>query len=138
MVRCSAKLSTAIQRASPEGAHLAVSQGLRGLLCQPEFQDLDDLRRLATRLEEAPHRLDASSSPGLPGRGLERAGAPPCSPRTVRCRSGRHRCRSPHNSRGDGGTFGQVALLLIGPMRMAYATARAAVSAVAGTLSRDC
>jgi len=121
------------QRASPEDAHLAVSQGLSGLLCQPEFQDLDDLRRLIAQLEEAPHRL---VPPPLASQGGIWIGQEHPLPALERCAvvQAGYQCRNPHNSCGGGGTFGQVAL--IGPMRMAYATARAAVSAVAGTLSK--
>jgi len=96
------------QRASPEDAHLAVSQGLSGLLCQPEFQDLDDLRRLIAQLEEAPHRL---VPPPLASQGGIWIGQEHPLPALERCAvvQAGYQCRNPHNSCGGGGTFGHSA-----------------------------
>ena len=98
----------------------ALATGLAGLLAQPEFSQTLSLRPLVELVEDAPQKL--LPQPGIwigaehPHRALHQ-----CAVVQANYRS------------GDGGV-GQVAL--VGPMRMAYATARAAVGSVAQALER--
>ena len=117
----------------------AVALGLSGLLAQPEFSQTARLRPLIKLVEEEPHRLlqgkgpdspwAPSAAPGVavPGGGVWIGGEHP-HPALRACAVVQASYRS-----GDGG-LGQVAL--VGPMRMAYATARAAVRSVATSLQR--
>ena len=119
----------------------AVALGLSGLLAQPEFSQTANLRPLIKLVEEEPQRL-------LRGKGLGSAwtGAP-----AAAMAEGFHGdgvwigAEHPHPAlracsvvqasyRTGDGSLGQVAL--VGPMRMAYATARAAVRSVATSLQR--
>ncbi|MFQ6538482.1 MULTISPECIES: HrcA family transcriptional regulator [Aphanothece] len=100
----------------------AVASGLGGLLAQPEFSQTASLRPLLQLVEDTPQQVLGPRADAIwigrehPHGALERCAVVQASYTT-----------------GDGAQ-GQVAL--VGPMRMAYATARAAVHSVAATLSR--
>ena len=98
----------------------AVTTGLAGLLAQPEFSQTLSLRPLVELVEDAPQQL-------LPQAGIWIGAEHP--------HRALHQCAvvQANYRSGDGG-IGQVAL--VGPMRMAYATARAAVRSVAQVLER--
>ena len=118
--------SHAIARGSQgEGA---VAMGLGGLLSQPEFQRSESLRPLLQLVEEEPQRLLQSELALDPERGGVWIGNEHPHPALQQCAVVQASYRT-----GSGGQ-GQVAL--VGPMRMAYATARAAVQAVAASLER--
>ena len=109
-------------------ADRAMAMGLGGLLSQPEFQRSDSVRPLLQLVEQEPQALlrsDRSEDAALGGIWI---GQEHPNPALHHCAVVQARYRS-----GDGGE-GQVAL--VGPMRMAYATARAAVQAVAQSLER--
>ncbi|MCT0211961.1 HrcA family transcriptional regulator [Synechococcus sp. CS-1324] len=124
--------------ANPEGA---VALGLSGLLAQPEFSQTAMLRPLVKLVEEEPQRLLRRKGPesawasdppdandaANPGDGVW-IGAEHPHPALRACSVVQASYRT-----GDG-SRGQVAL--VGPMRMAYATARAAVRTVATSLQR--
>ena len=98
----------------------AVASGLAGLLAQPEFSQTASLRPLVELVEDNPRQLLQQGGIWIGAEHPHRA---------------LHACalvQADYRS-GDGGV-GQVAL--IGPMRMAYATARAAVRSVASVLER--
>ncbi len=98
----------------------AVASGLAGLLAQPEFSQTASLRPLVELVEEAPQQVLQQGGIWIGAEHPHRA---------------LHQCalvQADYRS-GDGGV-GQVAL--VGPMRMAYATARAAVRSVALVLER--
>ncbi|MFO7629114.1 MAG: heat-inducible transcriptional repressor HrcA [Prochlorococcaceae cyanobacterium] len=100
----------------------AVAAGLSGLLGQPEFHRTASLRPLLQLVEESPQKV-LGPGPGSIWIGTEHP------------HSALEQCsvvQAPYRS-GDGG-LGQVAL--VGPMRMAYATARVAVQSVAAILQR--
>jgi heat-inducible transcriptional repressor len=110
-----------------DGAGTAVAAGLGGLLAQPEFACTSTLLPLVRLVESAPDQVlgpqGGSELQSLvwigrehPHAALEQCSVVQCSYRT-----------------GDGGS-GLVAL--VGPMRMAYATAQAAVRSVAQLLQR--
>ncbi len=108
------------RRVLPAGGDSAVAMGLAGLLGQPEFSDTASLRPLVELVEDAPLQV-------LQQGGIWIGAEHP--------HEALHRCavvQADYRS-GDGGV-GQVAL--VGPMRMAYATARAAVRSVAQVLER--
>ncbi|SBO44865.1 Heat-inducible transcription repressor HrcA [Cyanobium sp. NIES-981] len=100
----------------------AVASGLGGLLAQPEFSQTASLRPLVQLVEDTPQQLLGPRADAIwigqehPHGALERCAVVQAAYAT-----------------GDG-AHGHVAL--VGPMRMAYATARAAVQSVASTLSR--
>jgi heat-inducible transcriptional repressor len=97
-----------------------VAMGLAGLLAQPEFSQTASLRPLVELVEDAPQQV-------LQAGGIWIGAEHP--------NQALHHCavvQADYRS-GDGGV-GQVAL--VGPMRMAYATARAAVRSVAQVLER--
>ncbi|MCP9775354.1 HrcA family transcriptional regulator [Cyanobium sp. HWJ4-Hawea] len=98
----------------------AVATGLAGLLGQPEFSQTAQLRPLVELVEEAPQQLLQQGNVCIgaehPHQALRQCAVVQASYRS-----------------GDGG-LGHVAL--VGPMRMAYATARAAVASVAELLER--
>ena len=98
----------------------AVAMGLAGLLAQPEFSQTLSLRPLVELVEDAPQQR-------LPPPGIWSGAEHP--------HRALHQCAvvQANYRSGDGGV-GQVAL--VGPMRMAYATARAAVGSVAQALER--
>jgi heat-inducible transcriptional repressor len=104
----------------------AVAAGLGGLLAQPEFSRSSTLLPLVRLVEQGAQQVF--------GPGLSRAeqgvwiGSEHPQPELASCAVVQASYWS-----GDGG-IGQVAL--VGPMRMAYATARAAVQSVAGILQR--
>lgn len=109
-------------------ADRAMAMGLGGLLSQPEFQRSDSVRPLLQLVEQEPQALlrsDRTEDAALGGIWI---GQEHPNPALHHCAVVQARYRS-----GDGGE-GQVAL--VGPMRMAYATARAAVQAVAQSLER--
>ncbi|MCX5932346.1 MAG: HrcA family transcriptional regulator [Cyanobacteria bacterium] len=104
----------------------AVVVGLGGLLGQPEFSRSADLRPLLQLVEEEPLRLlRPDREQQLEGIWI---GAEHPHPALRHCALVQATYRS-----GDG-SEGQVALL--GPMRMAYATALSAVRSVASSLQR--
>ena len=106
----------------------AVAIGLGGLLRQPEFQRSDSLRPLLQLVEEEPHALLQSEQAERGDRQGVWIGSEHPNPALHHCAVVQAGYRT-----GSGGQ-GQVAL--VGPMRMAYATARAAVQAVAASLER--
>ena len=107
------------QAAAGEGAP-AVAMGLSGLLAQPEFTLTTQLRPLVQLVEEAPQRV-------LQGGGIWIGAEHP--------NQALHPCALVQaDYRCADGAVGQVAL--VGPMRMAYATARSAVRSVAQVLER--
>ena len=107
------------QAAAGEGAP-AVAMGLSGLLAQPEFTLTTQLRPLVQLVEEAPQQV-------LQGGGIWIGAEHPL--------TALHHCSLVQaDYRCGDGSVGQVAL--VGPMRMAYATARAAVRSVAQVLER--
>ena len=98
----------------------AVAMGLSGLLAQPEFSLTTQLRPLVQLVEEAPQQV-------LQGGGIWIGAEHPV--------AALHHCSLVQaDYRCGDGSIGQVAL--VGPMRMAYATARAAVRSVAQVLER--
>jgi heat-inducible transcriptional repressor len=112
-----------------DGEGTVVAAGLGGLLAQPEFARTSSLLPLVRLVDNAPDQVLAPLAPGgselqslvwigteHPHEALEQCAVVQCPYRT-----------------GDGGR-GLVAL--VGPMRMAYATARAAVQSVAQLLQR--
>jgi heat-inducible transcriptional repressor len=102
-----------------EGDH-TVTVGLAGLLAQPEFSLTANLRPLVRLVEDAPQQL-------LQGHGIWIGAEHP--------HQALHQCALVQaDYRCADGAVGQVAL--VGPMRMAYATARAAVRSVARVLER--
>jgi len=97
-----------------------LAMGLAGLLAQPEFKETSALRPLVELVEGAPQQVLQQGGIWIGAEHPNHA---------------LHKCslvQADYHSR-DGGV-GRVAL--VGPMRMAYATARAAVQSVAQTLSR--
>jgi heat-inducible transcriptional repressor len=108
------------QQVRMESSQGTVATGLAGLLGQPEFRETASLRPLVELVEGAPQQLLQQGGIWIGAEHPNQA---------------LHQCalvQADYHS-GDGGV-GQVAL--VGPMRMAYATARAAVQSVAQTLSR--
>ncbi len=105
-----------------------VATGLGGLLSQPEFSRTSSLRPLVQLVEKGPRAVlgPAPATMRDPRRDLDRHGTP-------RAALGQCAVVQASYRTGDGG-LGQVAL--VGPMRMAYATARAAVQSVASILER--
>ena len=98
----------------------AVASGLAGLLAQPEFSQTASLRPLVELVEEAPQQLLQAAGIWIGAEHPHRA---------------LHQCAVVQaNYRSRDGGLGQVAL--VGPMRMAYATAMAAVRSVAQVLER--
>jgi heat-inducible transcriptional repressor len=116
--------SHALARQSDHGG--AVAMGLGGLLAQPEFSHTATLRPLVRLVEEEPLHLLLQERAEAPG-GVW-IGAEHPHPALSRCAVVQARYTT-----GDG-SEGRVAL--VGPMRMAYATARAAVRSVASSLQR--
>lgn len=108
---------------SAEGA---LTMGLAGLLGQPEFSQTASLRPLLQLVEQRPHELLNPHELLAPG-GVW-IGAEHPDPALKGCAV----VQAPY--RAKGGAEGRVAL--IGPMRMAYATAQAAVRSVAARLER--
>jgi len=104
----------------------ALTTGLTGLLSQPEFSQTLSLRPLLELVEQCPHELLTPRDTQALG-GVWIGGEHP-NPALDGCAvvQARYHSRS--------GAEGQVAL--VGPMRMAYANARAAVHSVAASLSR--
>ena len=112
-------LASHSQAAAHEGA-TAVAMGLSGLLAQPEFSLTTSLRPLVHLVEEAPQQLLQAGGIWI---GAEHPNV------------ALHQCALVQaDYRCADGSVGQVAL--VGPMRMAYATARAAVQSVAQVLER--
>jgi heat-inducible transcriptional repressor len=120
----------------------AVSLGLSGLLAQPEFSQTAKLRPLIKLVEEEPQRLLRGKKLDFPWAAAptERGDAGPDDGDGVWIGA-----EHPHPAlracsvvqasyRTGDGSLGQVAL--VGPMRMAYSTARAAVRSVASSLQR--
>ena len=111
------------RRSSREGA---VSLGLGGLMQQPEFERSESLRPLLQLVEAEPQQVLQSEA--VLSRGGVWIGSEHPHPALKQC-------AVVQASYGNGtGGVGHVAL--IGPMRMAYATARSAVQAVAAYLDR--
>jgi heat-inducible transcriptional repressor len=114
------------QRLQLPEAGSAVAAGLSRLLGQPEFQHTASLRPLVQLVEECPRQVlgpagEADSAAIWIGSEHPHSALEQCAV-----------VQAAYSS-GDGG-LGQVAL--VGPMRMAYATARAAVQSVAAILQR--
>ncbi|MGB5136669.1 MAG: HrcA family transcriptional regulator [Prochlorococcaceae cyanobacterium] len=108
--------------AGPAPSQLTVASGLGKLLAQPDFSHTASLRPLVQLVEEEPERvLGPRPSAVWIGDEHPHAALAACAVVQAAYRS------------GDGGV-GHVAL--IGPMRMAYATATAAVRSVASSLQR--
>ena len=113
-------------------AEAMVAAGLGGLLAQPEFRSSSSLLPLVQLVEQRPRQLLGPSAAEVEvAASLSEAiwiGREHPQPALEECAvvQATYRC-------GDGAE-GQVAL--IGPMRMAYATARAAVQSVASILQR--
>lgn len=113
-------------------AEAMVAAGLGGLLAQPEFRSSSSLLPLVQLVEQRPRQLLGPSPAPLDASiSLREAiwiGHEHPQPALGECAvvQASYRC-------GDGAQ-GEVAL--IGPMRMAYATARAAVQSVATILQR--
>jgi len=110
----------------PSSPQAALTMGLGGLLLQPEFQRSDSLRPLLQLVEEQPGQVLLSEQAGglggvWIGNEHPHPALGPCAVVQASYGAGAH-------------GLGHVAL--IGPMRMAYATARSAVQAVARTLER--
>ena len=114
------------RQARPSQPEAAVTLGLGGLLSQPEFQRSDSLRPLLQLVEQQPADVlqSALASP-LGGVWIGSEHPHPAL---------RHCSVVQASYQTGSGASGQVAL--IGPMRMAYATARSAVRAVARSLER--
>ena len=95
-----------------------IAEGLSRLLAEPEFQTVQELRPLMELIDERPGALVAAGQQARVWIGDEhpQSALQPCAV-----------VQAPYRCGGEG--IGQVAL--IGPMRMAYATARAAVQRVA-------
>ena len=116
-------LRHALDQHQQQAEHLkgaAIAAGLGGLLTQPEFQQSTSVRPLLQLVEEAPQQVLQEGGIWIGAEHPNHA---------------LHHCalvQADYRS-GDGG-LGHVAL--IGPMRMAYATARAAVRSVAQVLER--
>jgi heat-inducible transcriptional repressor len=110
----------------PSSPQAALTMGLGGLLLQPEFQRSDSLRPLLQLVEEEPGQVLLSEQAG--GLGGVWIGTEHPHPALGPCAV----VQASYGAGSDG--LGHVAL--IGPMRMAYATARSAVQAVARTLER--
>ena len=110
----------------PSSPQAALTMGLGGLLLQPEFQRSDSLRPLLQLVEEEPGQVLLSEQAG--GLGGVWIGTEHPHPALGPCAV----VQASYGAGADG--LGHVAL--IGPMRMAYATARSAVQAVALTLER--
>jgi heat-inducible transcriptional repressor len=110
----------------PSSPQAALTMGLGGLLLQPEFQRSDSLRPLLQLVEEEPGQVLLSEHAG--GLGGVWIGTEHPHPALGPCAV----VQASYGAGADG--LGHVAL--IGPMRMAYATARSAVQAVARTLER--
>jgi len=106
----------------------AVAMGLGGLLRQPEFERSDSLRPLLQLVEDAPQALLESDQAHHPERLGVWIGSEHPNPALHHCAV----VQAPYCT--GSGAQGHVAL--VGPMRMAYATARAAVQAVASSLER--
>ncbi len=108
-----------------------VACGLGGLLAQPEFSRTASLLPLVELVEQSPRQVLGAAAPEL----LATAPLEAIWIGAEHPHAALGQCSVVQASYGaaDGGQ-GQVAL--VGPMRMAYATARAAVQAVAGTLQR--
>jgi heat-inducible transcriptional repressor len=107
-------------RSRPQEELGAVTTGLAGLLAQPEFSRSLLLRPLVELVEDAPQQL-------LPQPGIWIGAEHP--------HQALHQCAVVQaNYRSRDGGIGQVAL--VGPMRMAYATALSAVRSVARVLER--
>lgn len=108
------------RQALPASGDGAVAMGLAGLLAQPDFSATASLRPLVELVEDAPQQVLQQGGIWIGAEHPNQA---------------LHQCalvQADYRS-GDGGV-GQVAL--VGPMRMAYATARAAVRSVAQVLER--
>jgi heat-inducible transcriptional repressor len=98
----------------------AVASGLGGLLAQPEFSQTASLRPLVELVEEAPQQVLQQGGIWIGAEHPHQA---------------LHQCALVQaDYRSVDGSVGKVAL--VGPMRMAYATARAAVRSVAQVLER--
>jgi heat-inducible transcriptional repressor len=114
-----------------------VTHGLSGLLAQPEFHDAAGLRGLIRLIEEAPQELvpaHALTAEGIwIGREHPHADLQHCAVvlAPYRCGGG---AAGGERGGGERAAVGHVGL--IGPMRMAYASARAAVRSAAAILQR--
>ncbi len=116
--RSGALLRSAIEQGSPPADQQVVVHGLSRLAAEPEFRSANDLKPLLELIDDQPAALveHASTSRVWIGDEHPQIALQTCSV-----------VQAPYHCGADG--IGQVAL--IGPMRMAYATAKAAVQRVA-------
>lgn len=119
---CGALVRKALDRHADDDGAGVVAAGLGGLLAQPEFALTSTLLPLVQAVEEEPQQLL-----GPPAEAIWIGSEHPL-PALERC------AVVQSSYRASGGASGQVAV--VGPMRMAYATARAAVRSVASILER--
>ncbi|MFM7362624.1 MAG: HrcA family transcriptional regulator [Cyanobium sp.] len=125
-------LRQALERHELQESEAVVACGLGGLLAQPEFSRTSSLLPLVQLVEQHPRQLLGPRSAEVEiAASLAEAiwiGSEHPQPALEECAvvQASYRCAD--------GAMGQVAL--VGPMRMAYATARAAVQSVAGILQR--
>ena len=115
-------------QAGPQGGPGAVRVGFGGLLRQPEFQRSQELAPLLQLVEEQPEAVLQSEAARAPERNGVWIGAEHPDPALHHCAVVQASYRTGAGERG--------AVALVGPMRMAYATARAAVQTVAASLER--
>jgi heat-inducible transcriptional repressor len=117
------------QRIRSEELDAVVAAGLAGLLAQPEFSRTSSLRPLVELVENGPRAVLGPSGADDPI-ATERIWIGTEHPHAAlgQCAVVQASYRTGHGGRG------QVAL--VGPMRMAYATARSAVQSVASILER--
>lgn len=116
--RCGGALRSALEQPATTPDNHLVVHGLSRLMDEPEFHTSSELRPLLELIDEQPGALVHSSEQPMVWIGTEHPH------RALRACSV---VQAPYRCGSDG--RGQVAL--VGPMRMAYATARAAVQRVA-------
>ena len=116
--RCGGALRSALEQPATTPDNHLVVHGLSRLMAEPEFHTSSELRPLLELIDEQPGALVHSSEQPKVWIGTEHP------QRALRACSV---VQAPYRCGSDG--RGQVAL--VGPMRMAYATARAAVQRVA-------
>ncbi|KEF42513.1 MAG: HrcA family transcriptional regulator [Cyanobium sp. CACIAM 14] len=116
-------------RIRSEELDAVVAAGLGGLLAQPEFSHTSRLRPLVELVENGPRAVLGPIDPrgGMPTEGILIGTEHPHAA-LGQCAVVQATYRSGHGGRGQVG--------LVGPMRMAYATARSAVQSVASILDR--
>lgn len=111
-------LRSALDQPTPSGGEPTVVHGLSRLAAEPEFHSASDLRPLLELIDERPEALVNQGSQTRVWIGEEH---PHTALQTCSVVQAPYRC----------GTEGVGQVALVGPMRMAYATAKAAVERVA-------